>query len=40
MSNSIDEAIGAICYWIMKRADPEWTKKKEIEYGLREDDQK
>jgi len=32
--SSINEIIGAICYWYMRRTDPEWTKKKEEEYGL------
>ncbi len=34
--SSINEIIGAICYFIMKKTDPEWTKKKEEEYGLGE----
>jgi len=35
---SLDELIGIICYWYMKRVDPEWTRQAEEKYGLREDE--
>jgi len=34
----LNEIIGAICLSIMKRTDPEWTKKEAEKLGLTEDD--
>ena len=35
----INEIIGTICYFIMKRADPEWTKQEEEKYKFKEEKQ-